>query len=113
MPPKKYHPDVMAAIQEVTFYILLAYEYNELTNKSNAYVICRMCRTNTTTSLFFQTILKIMKVIYILNSYILYRRNVCTKLLLKISTSMALLIKHSLNTILLGYLFETKCLSKF
>ena len=37
---------MMAAIQEVTFHIQLAYVYNELTKKSNAYV---MRRTNTTT----------------------------------------------------------------
>ena len=52
MLPKKHHPDMMATIQEVMFHIQLAYGHNELTKKSNAYV---MHRTNTTTSLFFQT----------------------------------------------------------
>ena len=50
-----------------------------------------------------------MKVIYILNSNVLHRTNVCTKLSsLSIYTSMALLIEHSLNTILLGYLYVTQ-----
>ena len=33
---KKYHLFMMAAIQEVTFYIKLAYEYNGLSMKSDA-----------------------------------------------------------------------------
>ena len=41
---------MMAAIQEVTFHIQLACEYNELNTKSNAYVMRRMRRTNTTTN---------------------------------------------------------------
>ena len=36
--PKSNYPDMMATIQEVTFHIQLAYEYNELTKKSNAIV---------------------------------------------------------------------------
>ena len=52
MTQKKYHLDMMAAIQEVIFHTQIKYKYNELTKKSNAYA---MHRTNTTTSLFFQT----------------------------------------------------------
>ena len=47
---KNNHLSMMAAIQEVTFDIQLAYEYNELTKKSNAFVMHGMRRTNTTTA---------------------------------------------------------------
>ena len=44
---------MMVAIQEVMFHIQLAYEYNEFTKKSNAYVMRRMRRTNTATRFTF------------------------------------------------------------
>ena len=61
-----------------------------------------------------QTILKIMKVIYIPNYYVLCRTKVCTKLYLKVKHVQVwhLLIKHSLNTILVGYLYEMQMFIK-
>ena len=48
---KKYHPDMVEAIQEVTFYIKLACKYNGLFMKSDANI---MHLGNDRTSLFFQ-----------------------------------------------------------
>ena len=67
---------------------------------------------NNTTSLFFQQ--NFEQVIYILNSYLLYRTDVSTMLYLKVKYVQVwyLLIKHSLNTILLSYLYETQMFIK-
>ena len=72
---KNYHLLMMAAIQEVMFYIKLAYKYNVLSMKSD------VNRTQCYNIPLFpkrRFLARIYKMIYILNSYIFYRTNICT-----------------------------------